>query len=266
MASTRIGANRGIDHAGQCRVSEPSACGATFARVLLCTTAGVPMAGPNMTITYEAADLDGSEMVLEREGSEVAIRVGPRTLMSSDAHDSEDELGRLVASAVAEVAAPRVLIGGLGLGFTLRAALDGLPPGARVDVAELVNDVVRWNRGDCGDYAARPLDDPRVTLFIEDVAAVLARSASTYDAIALDVDNGPSAVTHPRNEALYQREGLARAHAALRPGGVLAVWSAFSSEAFTAALEELGGSVELVTTTVGIGAPQHYIWLATKPD
>jgi spermidine synthase len=144
-----------------------------------------------MKLSYEAAELDGSEMVLEREGTEVCIRVGPRTLMSSDAHDSEDELGRLIASAVRDVSTPRILIGGLGLGFTLRAALDGLSPTARVDVAELVPDVVRWNREDCGEYAGRPLDDQRVTLYVEDIAAVFARSASAYDAIALDVDNGP---------------------------------------------------------------------------
>lgn len=216
-----------------------------------------------MPTSYEAANLDGSEMVLEREGTEVCIRVGPRTLMASDAHDSEDELGRLIASAVSEVSTPRILIGGLGLGFTLRAALDGLSPAARVDVAELVPDVVRWNREECGAYAGRPLDDERVTVFIEDVAAVIGRSANTYDAIALDVDNGPSAVTHPRNEQLYRRAGLARAHAALRPGGVLAVWSSFPSELFTRSLEDLGGTVELVVTAPG-NSPAHYIWLATK--
>jgi len=218
-----------------------------------------------MKTTYEAADLEGSDMVLEREGEYVCIRVGPRTLMSSDVHESEDELGRLIADAVRAVATPRILIGGLGLGFTLRAALDGLGPAARVDVAELVPAVVRWNREDCGVYAGRPLDDARVTLFIEDVAAVLARSPNTYDAIALDVDNGPSAVTHPRNEQLYQRGGLVRANRALRPGGVLAVWSSFASDAFTRALEALGSTVELVQSTAGVGSPEHYVWLATKP-
>lgn len=218
-----------------------------------------------ITATFEAANLDGSEMVLERDEGEVWIRIGARTLMSSDVHDSEDELGRLIASSVAEVATPRILIGGLGLGFTLRAALDGLSPGARVDVAELVADVVRWNREDCGVYAGRPLEDPRVTVFVEDVAHVMARSADTYDAIALDVDNGPSAITHPRNEDLYRRAGLARAYAALRPGGVLSVWSSFPSDTFTKSLEELGGTVQLVETTAGVGAPHHYIWLATRP-
>ncbi|MEJ7600104.1 MAG: hypothetical protein WKG01_19505 [Kofleriaceae bacterium] len=216
--------------------------------------------------SYEAARLRGSEMVLEREGDEVTIRIGPRTLMSSDVHDSEDELGRIIAAAVTEIASPRILIGGLGLGFTLRAALDGLPPNARVDVAELVPDVVRWNKEDCGRYAGRPLDDVRVTLYVEDVAAVIARHAETYDAIALDVDNGPSAVTHPRNKRLYAHAGLVRAHAALRPGGVLAVWSSFPSERFTEALAVVG-TVELVQTAKPFpDEPQYYIWLATKPS
>lgn len=216
------------------------------------------------TTSYEAADLDGSEMVLEREGTEVTIRIGARTLMWSEVRDSEDDLGRLVATAVSGVGSPRILIGGLGLGFTLRAALDGLPPDARVDVAELVADVVRWNREDCGDYAGRPLNDPRVNLYIEDVAMVIARNEDTYDAIALDVDNGPSAITHPRNETLYLHAGLARARDALRPGGVLAVWSSFPSPAFTTALDVVG-SVELVRTTpTSVGAQPCYIWLATK--
>lgn len=231
-------------------------CGAVGASVSRCMT---ELAS---TISYESADLDGSEMVLEREGGEVTIRVGHRTLMSSDVHDSEDELGRIVAEIVRGVTSPRILIGGLGLGFTLRAALDGLPPDARVDVAELAKAVVRWNREDCGDYAGRPLDDPRVTMYIEDVAAVIARSAATYDVIALDVDNGPSAITHPDNERLYMDAGLARARAALRPGGVLAIWSAFASDRFTEALSAVG-TVELVESTSAANAT-HYIWLATR--
>lgn len=216
-----------------------------------------------MGLSYEAANLEGSEMVLERDGTEVVIRIGPQTLMASDAHWSEDELGRVVAAAVRGTPAPRILIGGLGLGFTLRAALDDLPPDARVDVAELVADVVRWNREDCGHYAGHPLDDSRVNLFIEDAADVIGRCTETYDVIALDVDNGPRAVTHPRNERLYTIAGLERARAALRPGGVLAVWSAFSSDAFTEALGVVG-SVELVTTAVTPVQAEHYIWLATK--
>ncbi len=214
--------------------------------------------------TKVRAPSSGSEMVLVRRDKDVAIRIGDRTLMSSDVHDSEDELGRVVAAAVANVAKPRILIGGLGLGFTLRATLDGLPATARVDVAELMPEVVRWNKAEHGDYAGRPLEDRRVKLYVEDVAAVIARSKSTYDAISLDVDNGPNAITHPTNENLYRRTGLARMRRALRPGGVLAVWSSFPSRLFTKSIETVG-TVELVRTTPSFpGAPRYYIWLATK--
>jgi spermidine synthase len=208
--------------------------------------------------------ISGSEMFIEARGKEVAIRVGKRTLMSSDVHDSEDELGRIIATAVVNVAKPRILIGGLGLGFTLRATLDGVPATARIDVAELVPEVVRWNKAEFGDYAKRPLEDRRVRLHVEDVAAVIARARNAYHAISLDVDNGPSALTHPSNENLYRRAGLARMREALRPGGVLAVWSSFPSRLFTKSLEVVG-TVELVRTTPSFpGGPRYYIWLATK--
>jgi spermidine synthase len=214
--------------------------------------------------TLRRVDVGGSEMVLERAGAHVVIRIGQRTLMSSDVHDSEDELGRIVAATVAGVAKPRILIGGLGLGFTLRAALDGLPATARVEVAELVPEVVDWNRGEHGDHAGRPLEDPRVKLVVEDVAAVIARRQDAYDVISLDVDNGPNAITHPSNEKLYRRAGLARARKALRPGGVLAVWSSFPSRLFTRSLEVIG-AVELVRTKPAFpGGPRYYIWLATR--
>ncbi len=203
-------------------------------------------------------------MVLVRRDEHVAIRIGQRTLMSSDVHDSEDELGRIVAATVSAVAKPRILIGGLGLGFTLRTTLDGLPPGARVDVAELVPEVVRWNKAEHGDYAGRPLEDRRVKLHVEDVAAVIARAKCVYDAISLDVDNGPSAISQPSNRNLYTRAGLTRMRRALRPGGVLAVWSSFPSRLFTRSLEVVG-NVELVRTTPTFpGGPRYYIWLATK--
>jgi spermidine synthase len=207
----------------------------------------------------------GSEMVLVRSGEHVAIKVGKRTLMSSDVHDSEDTFGRITAAAAGKVARPRILIGGLGLGFTLRAALDDLPRTARVDVAELVPEVVAWNKAEHGVYAGRPLEDRRVRLHVEDVAAVIARSKAAYNVISLDVDNGPSAITHPGNEKLYRRVGLAKMRAALKPGGVLAVWSSFPSRLFTKSLEVVG-SVELVRTTATFaGGPRYYIWLATKP-
>lgn len=215
-------------------------------------------------LVLDRATVPGSEMQLVSRGDQVVIRVGKRTLMSSDVHDSEDELGRIIASVVAQVTKPRILIGGLGLGFTLRAALDGLPAAARVDVAELVPEVVRWNKARYGDYAGRPLDDPRVRVHVDDVAAVIARRRAAYHAISLDVDNGPSALTHPKNENLYRRAGLARARQALRPGGVLAVWSSFPSRLFTKSLEVVG-DVELVRTKPTFpGGPRYYIWLARR--
>ncbi len=214
----------------------------------------------------DRAAIPGREMHLIKSGDHVVIRVGKRTLMSTDVHDSEDEFGRVIATAVADATKPRILIGGLGFGFTLRAALDGLPPAARIDVAELVPEVVRWNQAEHGDHAGRPLDDDRVRLHVGDVAAMIARARGSYHAIALDVDNGPQAITHPDNENLYRRAGLARTRAALRPGGLLAVWSSFPSRTFTKSLEVVG-TVELVRTTPAfIGGPRYYIWLARKPS
>ncbi len=214
----------------------------------------------------EQASTPDVEMQLVRRGEHVAIRVGKRVLMSTDIHDSEDEFGRIIAATVAETKTPRILIGGLGFGFTLRAALDGLPADARVDVAELVPDVVRWNRAAYGAYAGRPLEDGRVELHVGDVAALIGKSRGAYHVISLDVDNGPNAVTHPDNENLYRRTGLARARKALRPGGVLAVWSSFPSRTFTKSLQDVVGSVELVRTTPTFkGGPRYYIWLARRP-
>lgn len=203
-------------------------------------------------------------MALTRWDEHIAISVGGRSLMSSHEHGSEDELGRVVAERIAGLAAPRVLIGGLGLGYTLRAALDALPAKARVVVAELVPAVVRWNRGEHGALAGRPLADPRVRVIVGDVGKVIARRAK-YDAILLDVDNGPDALTHEDNARLYKRAGLARAHAALAHGGTLAVWSAFPSRTFTTWLREVGFEVEQRRATPTTpGGPRYYIWLATR--
>jgi spermidine synthase len=212
----------------------------------------------------DRAPLPRGELLLVRAGKHVVIRVGDRPLMSSDVHDSEDAFGRIVATSIAGIAKPRVLIGGLGLGFTTRAALDLLPSSSRVTVAELVPEVVRWNRGAQGRYAGRVLDDPRVRVVVDDVAAAIGRAKATYDSISLDVDNGPRALTHPDNERLYRRAGLIRIRRALRPGGVLAVWSSFPSRAFTTALAVVG-TVELVRTPpASPGGPSYYIWLARK--
>jgi spermidine synthase len=207
---------------------------------------------------------DGNEMVLMRWDKHIAIEVGGRSLMSSHDHGSEDELGRVVGDRLSGIAKPRVLIGGLGLGFTLRAALDVLPKAARVVVAELLPDVVRWNRGEYGALAGRPLDDPRVRVIVGDVAKVIERGP-TYDAILLDVDNGPDALTHRSNAGLYKRAGLARARAALRKHGLLAVWSSFPSRTFTTWLGAVGFDVELKRSRSTLpGGPRYYIWLARR--
>lgn len=207
---------------------------------------------------------DGKEMVLMRWDDHIAISVGGRPLMSSHEHESEDELGRLVAGRIAGVPEPRVLIGGLGLGYTLRAALDVLPASAKVVVAELVPAVVRWNRGEHGILAGRPLKDKRVHVMVEDVGKVIAKRTK-YDAILLDVDNGPDALTHDANAKLYKRAGLVRARAALRANGLLAVWSAFPSRTFTMWLREVGFHVEQLRATPSMpGGPRYYIWIGRR--
>ena len=181
---------------------------------------------------------DGVELVLARRGDEWVVRAAGRVLMSSRAHASEEALASLGLAAVA--GAREVLVGGLGLGFTLRAVLDLLPATARVTVAELVPAVVAWNRGPLAALAGRPLEDPRVRVEEVDVGDVLARDREAWDAVLLDVDNGPSAVAHAANDRLYGREGARALRAALRPGGAVAVWSAGQDSAFLGRLADAG--------------------------
>ena len=207
---------------------------------------------------------DGSEMLLIKWDEHIAIEVNKRSLMSSHDHASEDALGRIVGERVQSIAKPRVLIGGLGLGFTLRAALDVMPKTARVEVVEVVPAVVRWNREVFGHLARRPLGDPRVKVTIADVSVVIAQG-SGYDAILLDVDNGPVALTQRSNTRLYKRAGLKRAKAALGPAGILAVWSAFPSRLFTRWLREVGFEVEVIrAAATSPGGPRYYIWIARR--
>lgn len=205
-------------------------------------------------------------MVLSRRGEDFYIRVGSVELMNSRNHGSEDELGKRAGELVREVRAPRLLVGGLGLGYTLRAALEALPPAASVDVVELVPAVVRWNRTVVGALARHPLADPRVTVIEDDVARVIAASpAGRYHAILLDVDNGPDEV-FDKNAALYRRAGLIAARAALGPRGVLAVWSSFESATFTRWLRDVGFDVEVARIRAAYrGGPRHYIWFARRP-
>jgi spermidine synthase len=190
------------------------------------------------------------------------IRVGGRELMSSRAHGSEEELAELACRPHAQAAAPRVLVGGLGLGYTLRATLDILPRGARVVVAEIVSAVVEWNRGPLAPLAGRPLDDARVSVEGCDVAHLL-RRGPRWDAILLDVDNGPIALTRMANHVLYTQVGLGVAKAALRPGGTLAVWSAAPDRAFVTRLRKAGFTAEAVDVPArGVaGGPMHTIFV-----
>ena len=207
---------------------------------------------------FALPDGDG-EMVLARRGAEFVIRVRGVELMNSRNHISEDELGRFAARLVAGKPAARVLIGGLGLGYTLRSVLNACPTSVLIDVVEIFPTVVQWNRGELADLAKRPLDDPRVTVIEADVAEVIGRSHGVYDAIVLDVDNGPDPV-FDANAKLYKRHGLAEAKRALAPGGGLCVWSAFESPTFTRWLREVGFAAEM--HLIRAYGARHYIWLA----
>ena len=183
---------------------------------------------------------DGSDMRLSERDGEYVILVNGKTLMSSRAHGSEEALARLTCQHAGTVERPRVLIGGLGMGFTLRATLERLPPDAIVTVAELVPAVVQWNRGPLAALAGRPLYDRRVRVKVEDVGFTLRANPGRFDVISLDVDNGPVAFTSVNNYGLYNNAGVAATHAALRPGGVLAVWSAWDDRAFEQRLRSHG--------------------------
>lgn len=181
----------------------------------------------------------GLELSLYRRGDVFEIQIDGHDLMSSRAHGSEEELARRALAALGERPSPRLLVGGLGMGFTLRAALEALGRrGGEVVVAEVFPSVVRWNRELLGHLTGRPLDDPRVRVEVGDVADRLAPDA--FDVVLLDVDNGPEALTLESNRQLYGRRGLARIHEALRAGGVLAVWSAGGDDRFVDELERGG--------------------------
>jgi len=210
-------------------------------------------------VVIERVPLPGGEtLVLSRRDQMFSIRVAGVELMNNASHHSEDELGKQCARRV-KAKAPKIMIGGLGMGFTLRAALDELPADARVEVVEIVPAVVRWNRTILGDQAGHPLDDPRVTVVEDDVREAIARGKD-YDAIVLDVDNGPNGV-YEGNGSLYKRAALAQAKAALAPGGVYAVWSSFASPTFSRWLRDVGFKVDEVTVKSHGG--HHIIWFAS---
>ncbi|MCC6207923.1 MAG: hypothetical protein IT488_07205 [Gammaproteobacteria bacterium] len=206
---------------------------------------------------------DGGTLHLYRRGDEYSIRIGYNELMNSRTHGSEDRLAEAACARLAGRA--RVLIGGLGMGFTLAAALRILGADAAVTVAELVPAVVRWNRGPLGGCAGFPLHDARVGVHEGDVGGLLRSAAGAYDAILLDVDNGPAGLTQKANDWLYGAVGLNAARSALRPGGVLAVWSAAPDRKFHARLQQTGFEVEeLRVRAHGKRGARHIIWLARK--
>lgn len=216
----------------------------------------------------ESAPVPGGsdELHLYERGGEFSIRVNGTELMNSRVHGSEDALAESACSRIAGLNAPRVLIGGLGMGYTTAAALRQLGADSRVVVAELVPAVVAWNRSFLGQLAGQPLQDPRVTVREADVALVLQQEHRAWDAILLDVDNGPAGLTRKGNDRLYSADGLAAACAALRPAGVLAVWSAGPDRAFSGRLGRAGFEVEelIVRARGNCGGSRHTIWLATR--
>jgi spermidine synthase len=206
---------------------------------------------------------DGGELALARREREFAIRVDGQVLMNSTSHGSEKKLARHGCAGLRDRPRARVLVGGLGMGFTARAALDELGADAQVDVAELVGAVVEWNRDLLGHLAGAPLLDPRLRVIEADVADTMGRARARYDAILLDVDNGPEALSSYRNRRIYSEDGLARARRALRPRGMLALWSAFEAAAFTKRLASCGFDVDVKRVRAHDGSSQrHVLWLA----
>ncbi|TBR17832.1 hypothetical protein EPO15_16110 [bacterium] len=206
-------------------------------------------------------------IILLKRGDEFILRVHDTELMTSAAHLSEDSLSHLVCGRLKHLEAPTLLIGGLGMGFTLAAALASTGPQAKVVVAELIGAVVEWNRGPLGHLAGFPLKDPRVSLRAGDVAMVLQTELEEYDGILLDVDNGPEGLTRDSNDWLYSNEGLAAAYSALRPGGILAVWSSHRERSFAMRLAKIGFAAEEVRVPGDPTNPdeRHSIWVAKKP-
>jgi spermidine synthase len=209
----------------------------------------------------------GGDLRLMQRGAEFSIMSGSIELMNSRLSGSEEALATISCERITGRPQPHILIGGLGMGFTLRAALGELGPKAKVTVAELVPSVVEWAKGPMADLSAASLADPRVGIHLGDVGDLIRSAAGAYDAILLDVDNGPEGLTRAANDMLYDLRGLAQARRALRAGGVLAVWSSAPNPAFTQRLRKAGYRVEeiRVRPRAGRGGARHIIWTATNP-
>ena len=216
------------------------------------------------TVSVPGADV---QLRLMQRGAEFSMRLGPNELMSSRLSGSEEALATLACRRIEAVKSPHILIGGLGMGFTLRAALAVLGSDARIMVAELVPAVIAWARGPMADIFGDSLDDPRASIREADVVNVIASYDSAFDAILLDVDNGPEGLIRKANDALYDLKGLNAIRRALRPGGVLAVWSSGPNPLFSKRLRAAGFDVNevAVRATTKRSGSRHVIWFATKP-
>ena len=210
---------------------------------------------------------DGSELRLYERDNEFSIKVGNYELMNSRVYGSEDALGKLGCQKIAKHPRARVLIGGLGMGYTVMSALDELGDTAQVAVAELIPEVVQWNRGALAGLAGHPLDDERVSVHEFDVAELIKTPEGGYNAILLDVDNGPQGLTVKENDWLYSPNGLDTTFAALKPKGVLAVWSSGPEAAFAKRLRRVGFEVEEVGLRArgkGKGGAHYTVYLAER--
>jgi spermidine synthase len=218
-------------------------------------------------VIIDSASVPGQDGVIRlyQRGREFSICIDERELMASGIHGSETALAEETIQRLRGRSAVRILVGGLGMGYTLAAALRVTDAESVIEVAELMPAVVAWNRGPLAHLAGAPLSDPRVRVLETDVAAPIRDADGLYDAILLDVDNGPRALTSPANAQLYSPDGLAAAGAALTPGGILAVWSAGPDPSFTSRLERADFKVEQLTVRArgARGGRKYHLWLAT---
>lgn len=216
------------------------------------------------TTLDEARTTDGTVLTLVRRGTEWEVRADGSVLMSSRTHASEEDLPRLAFAKVKH--ARTVLIGGLGLGFSLRATLDLLGPRGTVVVAEQSSPVVEWNRAHVGGLAGRPLEDPRVTVRVGDVRERIGEARAVYDLILLDVDNGPASLIHDANARLYDAAGVVACHVALKEGGAVAVWAAGPDNGYLRRLQRGGfdASAVRVAPRPGAGGRKHVVFVAVK--
>ncbi len=209
---------------------------------------------------------EGKEIKCFRHDKDYSFKMGSLELMNSRMHGSEDALAELACGEIKQFAKPKILIGGLGMGFTLRAALDQLPADAEVEIAEIMPSVVKWNREILGELTSHPLLDPRVRLHETDVAKLIKSARHQYDAILMDVDNGPQGLSLKGNAGLYNIKGIHSAYKALKPGGIWAIWSSGPDPVFSRHLHNINFEVEEVRVrarAVQKGA-HYFIWLARR--